>query len=113
MENLFVGQKLWWVPSRRPGRPCEVEVLKIGRKWAQLSNSQRIDMQSLIADAGDFVSPGRCYPDRAKYELETSQALAWSNLRKDLSLVYERPASATLENIQAARKLLGISEGEA
>lgn len=108
MENLFVGQKLWWVPSNRHGSNREVGVTKVGRKWAQLSNHHRIDVQTLVADAGEFSSPGTCYRDQAEYEAAAALERAWSRLRQDISLAYQRPEQVSLENIEAARSLLGL-----
>jgi len=53
MKKLIEGQKLWWVPQRnRHAHEKEVTVLKVGRKWAQLDNHERIDLETLVADAG-------------------------------------------------------------
>ena len=57
---IEVGQKLWFVPNeRRHSDGYEVEVTKIGRKWAELGHAKlRIDLSDLIADGGRYPSPG-------------------------------------------------------
>lgn len=60
--KLSEGQKLWWVPQHSLGmKGREVTVLKVGRKWAELDNGERIDLETLISDGGRYAPNGRCY----------------------------------------------------
>jgi hypothetical protein len=108
MAKLAVGQRLWYVPNRR-GTAHEVEIVKIGRKWAELNEGcprYRIDMETLSVDGRGFSSPGRCHLDREAYEMDQMTRLAWHNVQNQMSR--RGPGSATLENIQAASTLLGL-----
>lgn len=108
MEKLSIGQKLWWVPHQRKWQqPKEVTVLKVGRKWAQLDNNERIDLETFIADAGQYSSPGRCYLSQEEYEAKVTIGSAWSNLKR--SIDYKSPPDGvTVEDIEAARQLLRL-----
>lgn len=106
--ELKVGQKLWWVPSQRyAGSQREVTVEKVGRIWAQLSERSRIDKQTLIADGGEYMSPGRCYLSKAEYDEHIERVTAWN------SFVYtvryqSMPDGVTIADITEAAKLLRI-----
>jgi len=105
---MIVGQELWWVPNDGKNQRL-VTVLKVGRKWAELSNARRIDISTLCADGGGYSSPGRCHTSREEYEQTVKRNRAWSQLKRDLE--YKAiPDSVTTENIIAARKLLGMED---
>lgn len=71
MKKLKVGQKLWFVPSYgRRAKPYEVEVVKVGRKWAYINGRRRIHIESLVVDGGDYQSPGCCYLSKEEHEYE-------------------------------------------
>lgn len=109
MEKLIEGQKLWWVPRRnRYAQPKEVTVTKVGRKWAQLDNHERIDLKTLVADAGQYSPSGCCYLSREEYEQAEALAQAWSNLERDLRHA-RKPDGVTICDIAAVRQLLGLS----
>lgn len=110
MGKLTEGQKLWWVPQRnRHAQAKEVTVTKVGRKWAQLDNHERIDLETLVADSGQYSPSGCCYLSRDECEQEKALAQAWSKLKRDLQ--YGRnPDGVTIGDIEAARKLLGIAD---
>lgn len=104
---LKEGQTLWWVPNQRHAGPQrEVIVQKVGRTWAQLSNRFRIDKNTLIADGGEYISPGRCYLSEVAYIQYVNLIAAWNALTSDLR--YSRPEGVTIEDIEVARVLLGI-----
>lgn len=108
-EKLRIGQKLYFVPNHRRENPTEVEVLKVGRKWAELSNHHRIDVQSWLADGGQYISPGQCHETREAYEAERSLDAAWNEVRRKVGAAYLRPISVSLERIEQAMSLLGLS----
>jgi hypothetical protein len=113
--TLSVGQKLWYVPYERRGKPCEVVVKTIGRKWAGIdSGLDRVDMKTLIVDGAGYSSPGRCYLSRAEWEADVALEVAWGALWRDVHAAsYRCPDGVTVENIQAARKLLRIDPPDA
>ena len=102
---LSVGQKLWYVPNH--GEAREIEVTKVGRKWATTPARRglRVDVNTLSADDAGY-SPGRCYLDREKYETEQARQAEWWNLYRCLSA--SPPAHMTLEDIREIRAKLQI-----
>jgi hypothetical protein len=117
--EFHLGQKLWWVPSRggfiRQGlyftpdiKDSEVEVIKIGRRWIDLSNHQRIDRETLQADGKGYASPGRCYASEAAHHQEQEMFRLWDAFRNGVSRQYRPPTSLTLEGLKRAMGLLGF-----
>jgi hypothetical protein len=68
-RKLTVGQRLWYVPSLH-GRPHDVEVTKLGRKWAQISGhpSLRINMETLAVEQPEWGRTGTCWLAREELE---------------------------------------------
>ena len=102
--TLTTGQKLWLVPARGFGEPQEVEVGKIGRKWAGLipAYAGRVDMETLGLDSSSF--PGRCYGSREEWEEQSALGKAWIALHRELP--YRPDKNVTIEDIAKARELL-------
>lgn len=106
--ELKVGQKLWWVPNKRWGGPQrEVTVEKVGRIWAHLNERNRIDKQTLIADGGEYSSPGRCYLSKAEYDEYIERVTTW-NVFAATVRYKEMPDGVTVADITEAAKLLRI-----
>ena len=108
---LTVGKKLIFMPSerRRDVGPVEVTVEKVGRKWATISNHQRIGVDDLVADGGQYSSPGRCYLSRVEYEAETRAEAAWRSLCKAIDQGWNPPQGVGAAEIEAAAKMLGLT----
>jgi len=104
--TLTTGQKLWLVPARRRGKPREVEVGKVGRKWAALIPyyEGRVDIETLALDGGNYTSPGRCYGSRAEWEESSALGKAWAQFHRDLG--YEPNPGVTAEDLAKVRELL-------
>ena len=113
MEKIQAGQKLWSVVDFRHGRnidppkQSEVSVTKVGRKYADLSSGDRIIVETLDIDGGQYGSPGKCYASKEVYDSTEGVVLAWKKLRQDLS-DWTPPAGVTIADINAARALLHI-----
>lgn len=108
MNELQAGQKLWFVPSQRYlGASREVEVTKVGRIWAQLSNGHRIDKTSLVADGGGYMSPGKCYPSETEYNKKVELTAAWNALAATMRHA-AIPEGVSLDDIKSAQALLRI-----
>lgn len=109
---LAVGQKLWFVPRERYlGAAREVEVLKVGRKWATTTSVRgyRVNIDTLIMDSEGYGGVGQCYVDREAYEEECRRDKAWDALRHRLgSWSARRHPGVTVDDIEAAAKLLRI-----
>lgn|SRR5262245_22715503 len=111
--NLQVGQRLWYVSrDSRYSTNREVEVTRLGRKWAYLDGNERcrIDIETLTVDGGEYISPGRCYLSREEYEAERVLYSAWGRLQRDLRDHDRSPEGVTLEDIKQARALLRLEE---
>lgn len=106
--SLVVGQKLWFVPYSRRDAEREVTVEKVGRKWATTERGLRLDLVTLVADAGGFTSPGRAYLDRAAYEAEVERQKAWQTLVCQLRHSFATPRDVSIEAIREAARLLGV-----
>ena len=106
-KKLEVGQQLYYVSNNRRSSTQYVTIEKIGRKWIQLSNSHRVDKDTLIADGGNYSSPGRCYIDAEVYTKEQLRAAAWRDFKRDACSVAPHE-SVTLDDILQARKLLKV-----
>ena len=109
--KLVVGQQLYFVPTdQRDGKPRFVTVTRIGRKWATLSRYERVDMETLVVDGGDFMSPGQCYLSEADYLNEVAVNKAWSRLEGAIRYRFSPPAGITIEDIRQATELLRLAQ---
>lgn len=104
--KLSVGQKLWYVPNRNRGGQCEVTVTKVGRLWANLDNRERISLESLEADAGQYSSPGRAYLSKGDYELSLRLHEVWREFRRRVDHQYLPPDGVTFSDVERATDLL-------
>lgn len=108
MTKLTEGQSLWWVPTQlRHANQRTVTVTKVGRKWAQLDNGRRIDIESMHADGGEYSSPGCCYLSEEYYKAKVALVGAWNSLCATIRYK-NAPDGITLGDIAAARKLLKL-----
>lgn len=110
---LVVGQKLWLVYTQRNRRDDgrEVEVTKVGRKWADLSyGHNRLNIETLALDAGGYVSPGRCYLSEQEYREGLALSAALFRFKRDVSELRASADQITVENIRHVRNLLGMPE---
>lgn len=104
---MIAGQELWFVPqeSRRP--PYAVTIKQVGRKWLHLSNGERIDKATLIADGHGYSSPGTAYPSREIYEGRIALQNAWIEFARKVEKTWLRaPPGVTLAQIQNAERAL-------
>jgi hypothetical protein len=65
--KLEVGQSVFYVPTYRHSQPSYAKVEKVGRKWATLDNRQRIEIETGMADGGEYSSPGFAYVSEDEY----------------------------------------------
>jgi hypothetical protein len=107
MSGLVVGQELFWAGAGNyRGRNYSVTVTKVGRKWAELSNRHRIDLETMIADGKEYTSPGRCWVTETHYAATVLTGNAFTNLKNKMAF---RPADGvTIQDIYEAAKLLRI-----
>lgn len=104
--ELKEGQKLWYVStySRYQG---PVTITKVGRKWAQLDNNERIDIKTMLADGKRYSSPGECYASKKEYDAEVEFNKLFKMFVRAVCAM--RMRETTIENISAAASILGIN----
>lgn len=102
-KQFQVNQTLFFVP-RDQGKPCEVTIVKVGRKWLELSNFKRCNFD-LVVDS-PYGTPLRCYLSRAVYEQGRALSAAWSRLK--YAMPHNAPEGMTIEQITQARAMLGL-----
>lgn len=109
--DLEVGQELWYVPSYRGGEGHPVKIQRVARKWAYLEGSyrpERISIDTLTVDGGEYSSPGQCYISKEVYEQQQEIKKEWADLVRRLSHIPNQ--NVTIEDIRQARRLLGVDE---
>ena len=106
-----VGQKVWVeYYQNRAGSGGEIEVTKVGRKWAELDKGRyRVEIGSAQIDGGNYSSPGRVWPSKADADAYQDLRKAWSDLRRGV-VSYSPPEGLTLEAIAKAREVLGLKK---
>ena len=109
-----VGQQLWYQPAHWGARETKgylVTITKIGRKWLTVGRNLRVDKETLIADGGEYASPGGCYLSEADYYDAKNLDHQWAQLLHDIPR-YTRPAHITIDQIKQVRCVLGLSNKE-
>ena len=107
---LAVGDKLWFVPSFRPGTSREVEAVKVGRKWATVADDGcefRVEMKELAANGWVLCQAGQCWTSREAYEEHRSVAALWLGFRRAIFMKSSVPPVGAAQIRQAA-ELLGV-----
>lgn len=115
MPKLEVGQKLWFVREHQfrkggsGGNECYVT--KVGRKWAELNNGERIDMVTMRADGRGYSSPGKCYLSHREHKTETELRQLWTDFHR--RLCHLPPDGISADDIRRAAEILKINLGAA
>lgn len=109
MSEYKTGQTFWWVSSNNSRTQKEVTLEKVGRVWLTLSNGHRVDKLTLKAFAGEWTSPGTCWPSKAEYDKTVRLQTAWESLRRQLCNSWGGvPNNVTVEDIKAAAMYLKL-----
>lgn len=105
---MHVGQELWFVPSDRRlmDNAYAVTVKKVGRKWAEISNHERIEIDTLIADGKGYLPSGRCWLSKQDWEAEQNRRAAWDELRRFVERQHGAPDHLTEIAIRQAIALI-------
>ncbi len=99
--SLQVGQELWFVHrERRSGAPFATKGTRVGRKWAQLDSHYKIDIVTLVADGGQYASPGRCWLNKEAWEAEAKRDETWWKLRRKVEYGWHAPPHLSIEQIE-------------
>ena len=105
-----VGQELFASFGRnRHKNECTMTISKVGRKWLELDDGRyRANIETLDIDGGQDSSPGKCYVSKQDYDDEVALTEAWASLTRHFPL-YSKPKHVTVEDIEQAKKLLGLT----
>ena len=111
-KNLKVGQKLWYVHNDSRVKPFEVDIFKIGRKWAYIDafDEDRIDIKTLEVDGGHYSSPGQCYLSEDEYKQVIVLDSIWDKFRSRINRC--GAPKCKIDDIREAAKILKIDLGE-
>lgn len=112
-HGLKVGQQLWFVSSLRGGLAHYVTVKKIGRKWADIGQRDRISLETLVADGGNFMSPGSCYLSKEEHEQMIARSVRWARIQRFARDQYGRPDfidEAALSILEGVLRLASLGQ---
>ena len=95
-------------------------MIKIGRKWATLAPPGqetddwgylrcRVDLETLIADGGDYQSPGQCWRTKEEYDLHYKAGRLWDDIRRFFGITYSVPAHLEVDDLE---HILNTLKGE-
>lgn len=99
-----IGQTLYFVPSR--GKPFEVTISSVGYTWLYFLNRRlRVDKEMLIADGGNYSSPGQCYVSVEEYDLHVKTRDRWQDFKNMMACAYYHD-NLKLEDIEALIEIL-------
>lgn len=107
--KFVVGMKVWYVPrDSRIQKGREAIVTKVGRVWAYLNDTLRVDIETGECER-DFSGQmhGMIYADEATYNLKLETARVWWEFRKAVQEKH-RIGDITLDEIKEAAKILRI-----
>jgi hypothetical protein len=110
MSDFQVGQKLWYVPSRRHSQPEWVTIEKVGRKWLSVGGRLRLDAETLHADAGGHSSPGRAYVSEEAHAAAVRIAQKWREFNTEVSRSWHPPkhlSEADIDGLLSSIKEVG------
>lgn len=112
--RLLVGQVVFLKLRdryRRGSELLESKVTAVGRKWVQFDGGRwRAEKGSLYLDGGQYSSPGEIFLSEAHHHEVAVLGGAWTVFKRQVesSKWGSAPAGVTVEDIDAARKLLRL-----
>lgn len=105
-QKLTAGTQLYYVPQGRRGTPIFVTVTKVGRIYATLDNGERINIQTLWQDDGQYSSRAKCWRSKEEYESSLALEKAWREFCQLVDRNWQLPDGVTINQIQNARRAL-------
>jgi hypothetical protein len=102
------GQTICFVGKYRGDKPVLVTVVKMGRKWALLSNHYRVDIKTNEVD-NEYGNAPNVYESIEAFHAQNTKKLAINSFVHDVSK-YGSLHGVTVEQIEEARKILGLSK---
>ncbi len=109
MKKPEVGDMLWFEARPRYGASGPVTVTKVGRKWASYGPSyrrDRFDITNGEVDGYGYEPHGRVWPTQTDALVDARRCKLWQAV--ELGMGYHAPEGVTIDDIEAAAKLLKI-----
>lgn len=110
-QELFVALRRSTVVTIKTTLP----VTKVGRKWLTLGagwGEERADIETLVLDGGDYMSPGKAYLSQEAYESETRLQEGWSAAWGRINRKMATPKGLTDELLNELGRVLDAILGE-
>lgn len=105
--KLKVGDRLWYVPGGRLGKPSEVAVTEVGRKYAKIQVTAGHLERILINGLGVVDWPhGKCYESRIAHLEELNMNAQWDLVQTLIKNMRRPPAHITREHIETIKSIL-------
>ena len=108
-ETLKVGDKLWFKAMVGWRRDEEVTVERVGRKWLHISNGDRCDRETLLADGRGYSPPGKLWQSKDEYDRHANRLDRWSEFQRKVTGLYSPPEHVSIADID---RMLTILEPE-
>lgn len=110
--TLTVGQTLWFFPGWR-GKPYQITVTKLGRKWAKVKGDYGRDFEIDIETLREKPHPqgvgtqGCAYLSEQEYDKQLILNKNWWDFTSRLPKI-SPPPSMTYEQIETIREMCGV-----
>jgi hypothetical protein len=108
LKDLKVGDVVFVKRTYGNGAGFEAAITEVARKWATIGPHGRFDRETGAMDGGRHSSDGQVWRSRADYEAHAQLSAAWADIKRDLQWA-KCPEGVTVERINQARRLLGLS----
>lgn len=93
-NNWKVNDRVLLIRPRQPKR--YLEIVKVGRKWVELSDHNRFDINSRKVDG---YCDAEIYRDDADYDYECKRKNQWQLIREAIECSYEPPTHLSQEDL--------------
>ena len=108
MSEIEPGQRLYYVPRKRDGKPQWLTVTSVGRRWATCGEGYdtiRVDIDTMQVDGRGYSSPGRCYLSEAEHSNDVRRKELWDQIR-EATLYSGVPKHLDVSDCEAVRAAL-------
>ena len=113
--KITVGMSIFIVPKDRHGSPYLAEVVKVGRKWAEVKRAgstsgytERMCITGWVLDGKGYTTPGYCYPNEQVWRDKVALEKTWRSFQEHMRYGAV-PKGISIREIEAAAKMLGIT----
>lgn len=102
MNELTIGQMVYYVPSDSRSKPYWLRINKIGRKWVTLQYNYRMDRVTWEMDGRGYSSPGMCYRSKEEREMIVMRNQRWGVIREHINRSFHAPDWIDLDAVERA-----------